>query len=102
MKPQAWVFDEKGKDSLNPIIAYVATQKITSPLNESFKHIPSRQEDGIPPREEIRREFERLSSQNVYMLACRRAGVVPKKRIKDMLGYSTELDVKGVSNFELF
>jgi len=42
-------------------------------------------------KEAQRVEFEITSSQSIYMLACEKAGVVPKKRIRAALGRSSEL-----------
>jgi len=47
-------------------------------------------------KEARRVEFEITSSQSIYMLACEKAGVVPKKRIRAMLGRSSELSVEGL------
>jgi hypothetical protein len=33
-----------------------------------------------------RKEFEIVASVNVYRMACERVGVVPKKRVQDVLG----------------
>jgi hypothetical protein len=89
-------FRERSKTGYEPGGAH----KLRSAPRQSRKYTIDSPEDdaktGMSAKEEHRREFERLSSQFVYVTACEKAGLVPKTRIKDVLGYSTELEIEGV------
>ena len=50
----------------------------------------------LTAKQQERLEFEVVSSQNIYLLACEKVGTVPKKQVHALLGRSPRLDVGGL------